>query len=668
MTFRSVILGLFTAALVVGAHVCRKVYWPLPLEFYTHLPLGVYALLMMLVLGANPVLYRIRPAWRLRGTELAVILGMALVSVHIVGSGLMFHVPQMLAMPLQLNLTNPAWRHFELMSYVPPAMLVNNGQYSERVLGGLFQGLGRPEHPIGLLDVPWSAWQTTLTYWLTIIGLMGIASIALGLIVHRQWSRHERLRYPIAEFSASLISQTPGRLLGPIYRRKAFWIGVGVMGGIGLLNYLHSWFPELLPRIPMYFDMSAVVEKFPALGRAFVPQFIQRPIIRPAAMAFTYLLTLEVGFSLWSSHVAYGLAKLFMWNVGISTASSYLLGGWDASVRFGAFVGTAAILLYTGRRYYSQVVRAALGFARVDDDIDPAAGGALRVVMVTSVIVIAMLVAQRLDWPLAIASVLMLHVISVVVSRMSAEAGLFAIRAGWMPIGVLFGLMGGEALGPEQLLILGLLSMVLSVGTAEAIMPFVVNALQVGDSVGVSPRKLSRGLVAGLIVAMVVGITVGLWAYYNFGLPGFDWVNSILPQMVFYAPEQQARGLELTGRLAESLNYSPIERLLHMSPSPRFTTWTLIGLSGVLGLGFLRLRKSWWPLHPIFLLVWGSWWMGVYCFSVLIGWLIKSAVMKLGGAELYQAGKPLMIGLIVGEVTTTAIRLIVSLIYYPIVY
>jgi hypothetical protein len=44
--------------------------------------------------------------------------------------------------------------------------------------------------------------------------------------------------------------------------------------------------------------------------------------------------------------------------------------------------------------------------------------------------------------------------------------------------------------------------------------------------------------------------------------------------------------------------------------------------------------------------------------------LIKVAVMKYGGANIYQRLKPLMFGLIAGEMMGGMIPMVVSLVYY----
>ena len=84
----------------------------------------------------------------------------------------------------------------------------------------------------------------------------------------------------------------------------------------------------------------------------------------------------------------------------------------------------------------------------------------------------------------------------------------------------------------------------------------------------------------------------------------------------------------------------------------------------VLIFGALRLRFSWWPLHPIIFLVWATWPMQAYCHSFLLGWFIKKMVMKYGGADAYRRFRPFMIGVIIGDILGGAVFMAVGAIYY----
>src|SRR5690606_14523290 len=86
-----------------------------------------------------------------------------------------------------------------------------------------------------------------------------------------------------------------------------------------------------------------------------------------------------------------------------------------------------------------------------------------------------------------------------------------------------------------------------------------------------------------------------------------------------------------------------------MSAEPGAYAWLLMGLALVIGCAAARLRLPWWPLHPVAFLLWGTYPITQFAFSFLLGWLIKAAVVRTSGAKGYHTIKPLMVGIIAGE-------------------
>ncbi|GIW76956.1 MAG: hypothetical protein KatS3mg104_2019 [Phycisphaerae bacterium] len=67
-------------------------------------------------------------------------------------------------------------------------------------------------------------------------------------------------------------------------------------------------------------------------------------------------------------------------------------------------------------------------------------------------------------------------------------------------------------------------------------------------------------------------------------------------------------------------------------------------------LAFLQLTYNAWPLHPIGFLMVFSFSMKRIWFSIFLGWLMKALVIRLGGSRLLQAARPVVLGLILGDV------------------
>jgi len=84
----------------------------------------------------------------------------------------------------------------------------------------------------------------------------------------------------------------------------------------------------------------------------------------------------------------------------------------------------------------------------------------------------------------------------------------------------------------------------------------------------------------------------------------------------------------------------------------------------VIVFSILRLRLPWWPLHPMLFLLWATWPMVVISHSFLLGWAIKKTVVRFGGSSLVRKLKPLMVGIIAGEVAGAFFCMLAGIIYY----
>ena len=88
------------------------------------------------------------------------------------------------------------------------------------------------------------------------------------------------------------------------------------------------------------------------------------------------------------------------------------------------------------------------------------------------------------------------------------------------------------------------------------------------------------------------------------------------------------------------------------------------GLVAVLAFAAIRLRWPKWPLHPVLFLVWGTYAGYTFAASFLAGWFIKVAVTQYGGASWYQRLKPMMFGMIAGEMLAGLVTMAVGFVYW----
>jgi hypothetical protein len=175
-----------------------------------------------------------------------------------------------------------------------------------------------------------------------------------------------------------------------------------------------------------------------------------------------------------------------------------------------------------------------------------------------------------------------------------------------------------------------------------------LESLKIADAAHIPARPILRAMALAFLVALAVGVYVTLTGIYHHGFFGLrattqSWLGSQVrwgAGHIFYA-------LETPSQL-----------------EPNAVIATAVGAAVTLGLGLLRLRFWWWPLHPVGFLAANSWGMQSYYSAFFIGWLAKSLVTRYGGLRVYRQTVPLAIGLIAGEMmnetTWAVIRLFVS--------
>jgi hypothetical protein len=451
----------------------------------------------------------------------------------------------------------------------------------------------------------------------------------------------------------------------PLFRNKAFWAGFLAVFCIHLMNGYHGWNDQFPLHMPLQYSFPQVATRWPILSKAEWGGNFYTPMLNFTAMAFAFFLASDIGLSLGISQMIYVPLSAILVTYGVDTKSAYMQGGLSAFQRFGGFMAFAVIMLYVGRRYYADLLKRTFLFVR-QEGVSASEAVAARVFFVVVFAMIAMLCLLGLNLPMSIMLIVMVLVTYLTVARISAETGLFFIQPRWQPMGVLLGLFGYFAMGPVAIIIVGLTCIVLCFDPSQALMPYLTNALRVCDRLGAKIGRVSFAAGGTYVLCLVIAVTVTLWANYNWPLYEWAFFTRITPKASFDEASTAITNLTTTDKLEESLHLTDLQRLANVDPKPIFLWGAGVGFGLVLLLSALRLRFTWWPLHPVFLLVWGTWPMVRLSHSFFLGWLIKVIVTRLGGGSAYQAAKPLMVGVIAGDLLGAGIWEVVGAIYYAI--
>jgi len=508
------------------------------------------------------------------------------------------------------------------------------------------EGAGR----VGLSAIPWDTWFPTLFIWGGLAILLGTAAVCLAIIFQPQWKR-ELLPFPIARFITDLTHSEQPDGTPSALKNKMFWYAFTAIIIIHLVNGLHVWFPNFI-EIPLRFDFSALQQLFPR-GRqvdmgwliAWNPQFY------PTVIAIAFFLSAEVSFSLGISGFLYMAFMSLMMASGVAMERDYIDSGNENLIRFGSYLGITIMFLYTGRHYYANVLLGSIGFRR-QAETPASALWASRLLIITIVVSVLLLTRYGVNWFFGLPLIASILLMSTVISRVNAETGSFFMQPYWMPLGVMTALFGVKAIGPTAYVVMAMMCMIMTGDPREIVMPFVTNALYMGTDSSEKKPDGRFSLLVGVMVAagFCAALFATLYFQYNKGINSHDsWAMQSMPGMVFDHLTLRVSELSAYGELSQSVAATGLAKLSFLSPDYVRISWAAFGLALVIACSLLRLKFSWWPLHPVAFIVFGTYPGAYFAPSFLIGWLVKIAVVKLSGAKGFRSLRPLMIGLIAGE-------------------
>ena len=543
-------------------------------------------------------------------------------------------------------------------------VLFDGGRADPFAVDTLLQGRAESKR-LGISELPWSKWWPTLKLWVGAALAFAMASLCMALIVHPQWSKRELLPYPIARFIEEAAERKPGSLLPEIARSKLFWLGAGALAFLHLVNGLHAWF-DWVPEIPRNYDFWPLQTLFPNAVRVWGQWGYFGPTFYVSVIAFSFFMSTSVSFSLGMAQILYMAFGAFLLTHGIQLEASGIEGKASNLLRFGGYLAVALVIAYTGRRYYANVVKSAFGAAR-EKDTPGYATWAARGFMLSVVLAVAIVKSAGLSWWVAAGFVALELVLILVMTRIVTETGSFFMQASWTPVGVLTALFGFEAIGPTTYIVLCIATVMLFIDSRELLMPYVANALKLGDRHdGAPPRRLWPWFGGVIVAGAALAGAVTLYLQYNHSLTqkGNDWATNYLPTFAFDALAQAVSKASAEGTLSSATALSGFASLGAFRPEPAAFTWVFSGLGFALVAAVARLRLPWWPLHPVAFLVWGTYPIVMFGPSFLIGWLVKAAVIGTTGAKGYHTFRPLMVGVIAGELLMGLIWMIVGVVYY----
>jgi hypothetical protein len=648
ITLRSVAIGLLGGALIgwiapYNDFVLNNTYL-----IGNSLPVVVVMSAFVLAVLVNAPLLHFAPRYALTSGELTCVLAMLLAASAVPGSGLLRYLSPSLVMPFYRAQANQPYMDVLDQSNLPKWMFPSYSGNKPSQWANDPIVTGYEARWSGPGSAPYGAWVRPILSWGVFAGAMFGAVLAMVALLRRQWVENERLAFPLAQVHLALIEQpAPGQRLNQVLRRRSFWIAFAVVFGIHIWNGTMTYWQRESAMIPLQFNLSSVLSEPPW---SYIDESAREAGLFFMVASLTYFLNTSLAFTLWFMFLLHQTVRMVLGSVrGEPTVPG------TSYQHFGATLAYAAGALWIARHHLAMVIRHALGRAHPDDPRGRyiSLGTGFWIFVVCTLIMIGWLQAAGMTLLGALSIVIILLVMFLAVTRIVAETGLVFVGVQFpvfIPM-ILAASAGYKALFPLRDLVIGSfvnafhdlrenIGVYGSHAMAAADQSMFHSTPSAGDSA--ASRAMARRLMLAIVLMLVVAYPVGWLAHLR---TEYTYASTLDKQQ-----ESPINKLAADDNVRMFMETPTLDYQQGVTPVPyRRTNQTLIGFAATAFLTVMRLNFSWWPLHPVGMVLVYTFPISVMWFSILVGWLAKVVVLRLGGSKLYTDAKPFVLGLIVGE-------------------
>lgn len=517
-------------------------------------------------------------------------------------------------------------------------------------------------------SIPWAAWLVPFLTWAVAFALLFAMMFALCLLLRRQWSDRERLPFPLAQLPEELTGGLNGGPAKPFLRDTyALW-GIGLIFALHFWNGLNDYYPRI-PEVPMRPNIHPYMSEPP--WRHFYPLMTK---IFPSVIGFTFLLSLEISFSLWFFFLVMKLGIFFAVMRGIGYDGNYFFGtgghrGMFVDQGVGALLAMVLAGLYMARADLLGSLREALGLKAPEERADDFSPRAMWLLLAASMFgAVAWLGTFGVALAFAMPAVILLAFAMIGFTRLFCEGGVFYTQLYEFPSHLVAASSTPAVMGTENYLLLSVYDRVMVADAFRVLtMPNLMNALHLASRTGLRVRSMALGLAVAVMLAIPLGFCSLLYTGYHApgGIKDTDWAFRPYPTGEYVRHADTLRKLEAweireadaarTGRAIPTAEIPGVARRDWVRLG-----WLAAGFGLMLLMLFLRSRIFWWP-HPIGYVIWmGQWSLNNQWFSFFLGWCLKWVCLRYGGRRVYLNARRFFLGVIVGEAVSALFWIIVA--------
>ncbi len=596
---------------------------------FAHLPMATMVVFTVLAWPLNVLMARVKPRWVLSQGEMVVVFSMGWIAGAVPAANFMGLFIGGIAAPYYYASPENQWGDY-LLDGLPTWAAPSN---HAKQMTYFFEG-----KPPGV-DIPWEAWTTPLAWWGVFLIALALVSVALMAVLRRQWVDRERLPFPLTEVPLAMLDEAASGKYN-LLSSRLFWAGMGIPLMVMAWN-IAGYFWHAFPQIPL-------MERWALpLGRGFPSLPIKLNFF---VLGFAFFTHLDVLFSLWFFY-ALGVVQTGVFDrLGYSIGASDIWGsrggaalGWQA---MGAFFAFTALSVWMAREHLQDVWRKAIiGDDALDDSNELLSyRAAVWGVVLGSAFLFFWLWHSGMSALVAGVFLFALILMTVGVTRFVAESGLAYARMPITPQSFAFYTIGIRQMDTQSAASLALSYSTFGLGNTFGASTL-AHIAQMGARLKLKTRSLFWTTMCALVLSLVISAVFTLYLGYKHGAYNFNVYTFNSGNVVIFS--------NVVKKLQNPFGTSP-DRLMFFG----------IGALITLLCGFLRYRFLSWPLSPIGLTVFTTGILQRQVFTVFVAWLIKSALLKIGGIGLYRRALPLFMGMTLGYIAGIGLVFLVDVFFF----
>ncbi|BCM88347.1 hypothetical protein IAD21_00178 [Abditibacteriota bacterium] len=607
-----------------------------------HLPPGAVGVLLILVLGINPLLRRMSASqngrWGFSRNEALTVYITCLFSSLVPGHGSENFVITNLIAPFYFATRENKWLEWlqpHIKPWLTPALNAD-GSLNKMASDGWYTGLGPGQY------IPWSAWIIPLLFWIAFVLVSYVMLGCLSIMLRRQWAEREALAFPLLRLPLEMtedLNRTDARgTVGQFFRNPTMWVGFGIAVIVQLVRGLHLYFPDI-PDFPLEIDTGPLFSDAPWNQIGWVPIRVY-----PMVIGVTYLLTSEISFSLWA----------FFWIMKGQLVLAYMLGYQPSAMpgapglpdktftgyqQMGCYLAYVGFVLWTGREHLHYVFKRAIGRVKADADEKNEVLSypiAFWGFIGSFALMVGATVATGVRLDIALVLWTAYLVLAIGLTRVAVEGGMLALQHHSVVLEAIGRLVNS---GQSSWLTLNNGVVPASLFQSSIVnhmrgftMPSFVHSFKLAHDHKIAPKPLGLLLVAVIVISVCVSwITCVHLGYDNSGLSlGHAW----------YTKEGPVNPVWF------------VNNMLKADAGPATPRWIWLGVGALLTYGMMvaRTRFAFFPLHPIGYIMGLTYPSQTFWFSIFCGWLFKGLITRFGGNDTYRRITPAFLGLVLGDV------------------